>query len=164
MKPIQMLPLAAAALLLVAVAPAHALWRQMEVTRKYPVADDHAFTVTSKPDEGGRLKVEITVKPEGKKPLSPFSTGLLWLHDGQRLLGEVPVQETREKGALRYSFKIDPKLVESSRFELSESFAVPVSPKGSRFGFAVKDGYEQIMGGQIFTMKLAEFLTPGKAD
>ena len=162
MKPIRIIPMVAAVLLTVASQPAHALWRQMEVTRKYPVADDHAFTVTTKPGEGRRLRVVITVKPQGNKPLSPFATGLLWLNDGQRVLGEVPVQENREKGVLSYSFNIDPKLVANSRFELSESFAVPVDPKGPRFGFAVKDGYEQIMGGQIFTMKLAEFLAPGK--
>jgi hypothetical protein len=151
----------AAVLLTCGAQKAQALWRQCAVTPGNLVVDDHAFTVTSKLDEG-RLRVLLTVKAQGKKPLSPFTTGMFWLHDGERLVAEIPVQEHREKGVLSFSFKIDPKVVADSRFELHESFFVKAGPEGSRFRFAVRDGYEQIMGGQIFTFKLSDFLPPAK--
>lgn len=148
------------ALVLAAVRQAQALWTVADVTPAYPTVSERAFSVTSEPAESLR-KVRITVKPVGKKLLSPFLSGYVWMHDGQRFLGEIPVEEQREGESSVFSMKLDPQVARNSHFEVQESTYIWKKGQTTRPSRNVPRS-ELPLGGQMFRLDLGKFLAVEK--
>jgi len=146
--------------LLIASRQAQALWTVADVTPAYSTVSERAFSVTSEPVESLR-KVRITVKPVGKKLLSPFLSGYVWMHDGQRFLGEIPVQEEREGESSVFSMKLDPQVARHSRFEVHESTYIWKKGQTTRPDRNVPRS-ELPLGGQMFRLDLGKFLATEK--
>ena len=109
--------LLAGLLVLAGARQAHALWVEIRLT---PKSLDHhrtTFRIATK-DTGGQKQFEVTVAPkEGK--LSPAIRARLELSDGQ-VTATIPVAGQREDGKLRFWFRVPPKYVAHSRFEVSD--------------------------------------------
>jgi hypothetical protein len=150
------------ALLLVAARESQALWRLSDVTPAYPTVSDRTFTVNSEPAESLQ-KVRVTITPVGKKLLSPYLSGYVWLHDGERFLGEIAVEEQRKGESSVFSMKLEPKVARNSRFEVHESNYVWKKNQRTRPS-RDEPRRELLMGGEHFRLDLGKFLAPAKPE
>jgi len=153
---------AAGAMLLAAARETQALWRLADVTPAYPTVSDRTFSVTTEPAESLQ-KVRVTITPVGKKLLSPHLSGYVWLHDGERFLGEIAVEEQRKGECSVFSMKLEPKVARNSRFEVHESNYVWKKNQRTRPS-RDEPRRELLMGGEQFRLDLGKFLAPTKPE
>jgi hypothetical protein len=155
-----MIAAAGCVLVLFASRQAQALWTVADVTPAAPIASDRTFSVTSESAESLR-KVRVTVKPLGKKPLSPLLSGYVWLHDGQRFLGEIAVEEQRAGESSVFSMTLDPDVARNSRFEVHEPTYIWKKGQTTRPDRNAPHS-ELPLGGQMFRLDLGKFLAAEK--
>lgn len=145
-------------LLLIAARESEALWVACDVTPAEPTVFERKFSVTAEPVESLQ-KIRVTVTPTGKKLLSPYLSGYLWMHDGEHFLGEIAVEEQRQGSSSSFSMKLDPKIARNSHFELQEGIYIWKKGETTRPSRDEPRGI-RLMGGHMFRLKLGEFLKP----
>jgi len=139
---------------------AYAIWTQQQITPKSLDYLERSWTFKAKAVEGLK-QVEITVAPKaGKKALSPFTSGHLSILDGDRYVGEIPVEVRRESGRVSFWFRLSPEALAKSKFEVREqAYGVYSDAQGN----PVKDTdgkpkVEQMLGGQAYWLYLRDFV------
>jgi hypothetical protein len=163
MTPMKKLLIIAAgcALLLATARESQALWQLSEVTPTAPISSNRIFSVTTKPTDkpsGAFLQVRITVKPEGKELLSPYLSGHVTLSDGQRVLGEIDVDEERVGESSVFSLKLDPEIARHSHFELSEPIYLWKKGQTTRPDRYAPLTELRLPGGKQFHLDLGKFI------
>jgi hypothetical protein len=141
---------------------AWALWALTEVTPASPKVGDRSFRVTAEPDEGVQ-RVRIRITPAEKHPLSPYLSGQLWMHDGERFLGEIRVEEDRDGEASVFSMKLAPPVARNSHFEIYET-RYPWKKGQTKRLTRVEPPRLELMGGTVYRLDLGKFLAPEKKD
>lgn len=141
---------------------AWALWALTEVTPALPNTGERSFRVTTEPDEGVQ-RVRIRITPAEKRPLSPYLSGHLWMHDGERFLGEVGVEEDRDGEASVFSMKLAPQVARNSHFEIYET-RYPWKKGQTKRPTRVEPRRLELMGGTIYRLDLGKFLAPERKE
>jgi hypothetical protein len=151
-----LIAVAGCALALLLGREAQALWVLTDVTPGSPNVGERSFRVTAEPDEGGQ-RVRIQITPAEKLPLSPYLSGHLWMHDGERFLGEIPVEEDRKGEASVFSMKLAPQVARNSHFEIYET-RYPWKKGQTKRPARVDPPRLELMGGTIYRLELGKFL------
>jgi hypothetical protein len=94
---------------------ANALTVQIDVGPTNIQTLPYIFAFTNK-ERDGRRQIGVTITPK-KDKLSPGLLARLHLFDAKTEVAVVPLEETREGGAVTYWFQIAPALLAKSRFE-----------------------------------------------
>ncbi len=127
--------LSAAAVVMLA-GPARAVSSETRLTPKMMKANGLAFQVKAR-DVGLGKEVEVVVRAEKGKTLSPFLEGRLSLYEGKRLVLSCPVQKREQDGALRYRFYVSARDVDKIQFCFNEYAFAKIRDK---------DGGERVIG------------------
>jgi hypothetical protein len=155
----------AAAVVLVAMTltPAWPLTVEFRLTPKDLTAENRSFTVTTK-DVGEFKEFDVTVTPDPKgRVLSPFVRGDLSLSTPSEHMALVRLEPKREGGKVSFWFRVSPKAIEGSRFEIGEQ---AYGTYQNADGTPVRDEngqpkVEQFIGGSSYWFLLHDFAGTG---
>jgi hypothetical protein len=111
--------LLAAAVLALGAGRAGAVSTETRLTPKKLRANGLAFRVQAR-DAGPMKEVEVVVKAEAGKELSPFLEGRLSFYEGKRLVLSCAVERQGRGAGLRYRFLVSSKDVGKVRFSFNE--------------------------------------------
>jgi hypothetical protein len=156
----------AAALLGAAAQHAYAVWTEQQITPNSLADLERSWTFKTRDVESFK-QVEITVEPKaGKKSLSPFTSGHLSILEGNRYVGEVPVEVRRENGRATFWFRLSPDALAKSKFEAREqAYGVYRDAQGNPVKDAEgKPKVEQMLGGQAYWFYLRDFVRAGSRE
>jgi hypothetical protein len=92
---------------------------ETQLTPNNPMVNGLLFTVTVQ-DAGPYKDVEVVVKPEAGRELSPFLGSQLSLYEGKKLVLSCPVEKKQSKGELRYRFSVSSEDLHKVRFAFNE--------------------------------------------
>jgi hypothetical protein len=151
--------LAMATLLGGAVPAAWSLTIESRLTPQSLAANRRTFSVTTKP-AGEYIEFDVTVTPDPHAPvLSPFVRGDLTLGSADEKMALVRLEPRRENGKVSFWFRVTPKVIAGSRFEIGEqAYGVSNGADGS----PERDGNGQpkvvpFIGGAVYVFSLREF-------
>jgi hypothetical protein len=125
-------------------------------------ANRRTFTVTTKP-AGDFTEFDVTVTPDPRAPvLSPFVRGDLTLSTADEKMAFVRLEPKREHGKLSFWFRVSPKMIAGSRFEIGEqAYGVYTGADGNpQRDENGQPKVEPFIGGSIYWFPLRDFVVP----
>ena len=157
--------LAVIALLALNTQQALAEWIEIHLTPKNLDFHRRQFVIKTKDVKNGLKEFEVTVIAK-ERDFSPFADAQLTLIDDVDYVAILPVGSKRRGDKMTFWFRVAPKSLARSRFEYSESNYVPLrKPNGEPLRNAQgNQENEQLMGGEMYSFLLHEFVNVEKKD
>ena len=150
----------AAVLLTTSVRHARAVVVEIRLTPKNLTSGDRSFKVQTK-NVGDLREFEVTFeKTTGK--LSPVLLARLYVVVGGETIASVPIEVTRSRGKVTCWFRVSPRSLAESKFELGEhGYGVDVDAQGKE----IRDEwgnvrFESMPGGTHYWFHLRDFANP----
>jgi len=106
-------------MVLVWVGSASATSVEIQLTPENTKVNALVFQVAAT-DNGESNEVEIVVKPDADKHLSPFRSAILQVYEGNRLVISCPIEKKEQNGELHYHFDVAARDVAKVRFRFNE--------------------------------------------